>query len=87
MATLIKSNRLFIAGNNVYYKLYHDDFSVTSLWEDMSWPKDIRYVVQTLDTVLQRCILLTTDPCDLVFDPTCGSGTSAYVAEQWGRRH
>ena len=44
------------------------------------------YVVQTTTTVIQRCILMTTDPGDLVLDPTCGSGTTAYVAEQWGRR-
>jgi adenine-specific DNA-methyltransferase len=45
-----------------------------------------RYVVETLPLVIQRCILMTTDPGDLVLDPTCGSGTTAYVAEQWGRR-
>ncbi len=86
---LIKNNRIFVAGDNLYYKLYHQDYPVTqltSLWSDMSGPKDIMYVVQTLDTVIQRCILLTTDAGDLVFDPTCGSGTTAYVAEQWGRR-
>ena len=44
------------------------------------------YVVQTLPSVIQRCLLMTTDPGDLVLDPTCGSGTTAYVAEQWGRR-
>ena len=52
----------------------------------MSGPKDIKYVVQTLDTVVQRCMLMVTDPGDLAFDPTCGSGTTAFVAEQWGRR-
>ena len=50
------------------------------------FPKGKRYVVETAAKVLQRCILMTTDPGDLVFDPTCGSGTAAYVAEQWGRR-
>src|SRR5687768_124268 len=44
------------------------------------------YVVETLDAVIQRCVLMATDPGDLVLDPTCGSGTTAYVAEQWGRR-
>ena len=47
---------------------------------------DISYVVQTSEKVIQRCMLMTTDPGDLVFDPTCGSGSTAYVAEQWGRR-
>jgi adenine-specific DNA-methyltransferase len=86
---LIKENRIFSAGENLYYKLYHADYPVstlTSLWSDMSGPKDIKYVVQTLDTVVQRCMLMVTDPGDLVFDPTCGSGTTAFVAEQWGRR-
>lgn len=89
MENLIKNNRIFAAGKNLYYKLYHKDYPVTpltSLWADMSGPKDINYIVQTLDTVIQRCILMTTDPGDLVFDPTCGSGTTAYVSEQWGRR-
>ncbi|MHC4559793.1 MAG: site-specific DNA-methyltransferase [Planctomycetota bacterium] len=89
MDTLIKARRIFAAGKNLYYKLYHSDYPVTpltSLWSDMSGPKDIKYVVQTLDTVIQRCMLMTTDPGELVFDPTCGSGTTAYVAEQWGRR-
>ena len=89
MRKLIKEKRIFAAGENLYYKLYHQDYPVTpltSLWADMSGPKDIAYIVQTLDTVIQRCTLLTTDPGDLVFDPTCGSGTTAYVAELWGRR-
>ena len=50
------------------------------------WPKNMVYVVQTLDTVVERCLLMSTDPGDLVFDLTCGSGTTAYVAEKWGRR-
>lgn len=89
MDNLIKANRIFSAGDNIYYKLYHSDYPVTqltSLWFDMSGPKDIKYIVQTLDTVIQRCLLMTTDPGDLVLDITCGSGTTAYVAEQWGRR-
>ena len=49
-------------------------------------PSDKRYVVQTATKAIQRCILMTTDPGDLVFDPTCGSGTTGHVAEQWGRR-
>ena len=72
---------------------YLDDFSVSTLtnfWDDTgsvqsrSDPKI--YVVQTATKVIERCILMTTDPGDLVLDPTCGSGTTAYVAEQWGRR-
>lgn len=89
MQELIKKGRIFAAGENLYYKLFHNDYPVTpltSLWSDMSGPKDIKYVVQTLDTVIQRCILATTDPGDLVIDITCGSGTTAYVAERWGRR-
>jgi len=89
MRTLINTKRIFAAGDNLYYKLFHGDYPVTpltSLWSDMSGPKDIIYVVQTLDTVVQRCMLMATDPGDLVFDPTCGSGTTACVAEQWGRR-
>ena len=89
MARLIAANRVFATGANLYYKLYHDDYPVTSLinlWSDMSGPKEIRYIVQTFHKVVQRCILMTTDPGDLVLDPTCGSGTTAYVAEQWGRR-
>ena len=89
MKRLIEVNRIFAAGENLYYKLYYEDYPVTpltSLWSDMSGPKDISYIVQTLDTVIQRCILMTTDPGDLVLDITCGSGTTAYVAEQWGRR-
>ncbi len=89
MDILIKAKRIFAAGDNIYYKLYHNDYPVTaltSLWGDMSGPKDIKYVVQTLDTVVQRCIIMSTDPGDLVLDITCGSGTTAFVAEQWGRR-
>lgn len=89
MAKLIAANRVFAAGENLYYKLYQADYPVTSLtnlWSDMSGPKDIRYIVQTFHKVVQRCILMTTDPGDLILDPTSGSGTTAFVAEQWGRR-
>jgi adenine-specific DNA-methyltransferase len=55
-------------------------------WESIQIGKELKYVVQTADLVIQRCLLMTTDPGDLVLDPTCGSGTTAYVAEQWGRR-
>ena len=71
---------------------YLDDFPVhpiSNVWTD-TWTAALRddkiYVVQTSTKVVERCILMTTDPGDLVLDPTCGSGTTAYVAEQWGRR-
>jgi adenine-specific DNA-methyltransferase len=59
---------------------------LTNLWDDTSAPSDKVYVVQTSTKVVERCILMATDPGDLVFDPTCGSGTTAYAAERWGRR-
>ena len=59
---------------------------ITDVWTDTFAAPDKAYVVQTSESVIQRCILMTTDPGDLVLDPTCGSGTTAYVAEQWGRR-
>lgn len=86
---LEKKNRLTVKGNLLTYKLFADDFPVTSLlatWTDTTGQQDKVYVVQTGTTVIQRCILMTTDPGDLILDPTCGSGTTAYVAEQWGRR-
>ena len=76
------------------YRRFHNDFSVAivgNLWDDISGAVQSRtdpkvYVVQTSTQLIQRCILMATDPGDLVLDPTCGSGTTAYVAEQWGRR-
>lgn len=75
------------------YVRYFEDFSMmplTNLWTDTvgqnQYGGDKRYVVQTAITAIQRCLLMTTDPGDLVLDITCGSGTTAYVAEQWGRR-
>ena len=59
---------------------------INNIWAAPMSPTDKRYVVQTATKAIQRCILMTTDPGDLVFDPTCGSGTTAWVAEQWGRR-
>ena len=59
---------------------------INNLWPAQMYPSDKRYVVQTSDKVIQRCLLMTTDPGDLVLDSTCGSGTTASVAEQWGRR-
>ncbi len=71
------------------YKRYFNDFPYspyTTTWSDTRGEVDMTYVVQTSRKVLERCILMTTDPGELVLDPTCGSGTTAYVAEQWGRR-
>ena len=56
------------------------------MWSDTCGEMDMRYVVQTTERIVERCILSSTDPGDLVLDPTCGSGTTAYVAEQWGQR-
>ncbi|MCX6819622.1 MAG: site-specific DNA-methyltransferase [Candidatus Aenigmarchaeota archaeon] len=87
-----RKGRLFPVGNTLTYKKYADDFPLIELnnvWTDTTGstfaPEKI-YVVQTLTRVLQRCVLMTTDPGDLILDPTCGSGTTAYVAERWGRR-
>lgn len=72
------------------YKFYFDDFPIielTNLWEDTAGNiSDMQYVVQTLDKIITRCVLMTTDPGDIVLDPTCGSGTTAFAAEQWGRK-
>ncbi len=87
---LAEANRLYVEGKNLKYKLYLDDFGMTPL--SNIWPDTVRihegniFVVQTGALVISRCVLMTTDPGDLVLDPTCGSGTTAYVAEQWGRR-
>jgi adenine-specific DNA-methyltransferase len=89
---LDKSNRLFAVGSSLRWKNYHADFPyrpVVSLWDDIrssGFGGDRLYVVQTQPEVIERCVLMSTDPGDLVLDPTCGSGTTAYVAEQWGRR-
>ena len=76
-------------GNTLQYCLFLDDYPImrlTNLWDDLSSPAEPIYVVQTNIKAVLRCLLMTTDPGDLVLDPTCGSGTTAYVAEQWGRR-
>ena len=91
MSRLIKADRLFNTKSFVNYKLFFDDFcavGIPNLWQDTMGTAEQNkiYVVQTVQKVIQRCILMTTDPGDLVLDPTCGSGTTAYVAEQWGRR-
>lgn len=92
MDRLAATNLLFPVGDILRYKRYLSDFPITklgNLWTDTesgSFTRDKVYVVQTTAKVIQRCLLMTTDPGDLVLDPTCGSGTTAYVAEQWGRR-
>ncbi|TGY89358.1 site-specific DNA-methyltransferase [Marinicauda algicola] len=90
-ARLRTAGRMVPSGNTLRFKRFLDDyaaFPMTLLWTDTagSVGSDKVYVVQTGTTIVQRCILMTTDPGDLVLDPTCGSGTTAYVAEQWGRR-
>ena len=89
MSELIKNKRIIAPGDLPCYILYHEDFPIQeihNLWDDTHGASDIKYVVQTSNKVIQRCILMTTDPGDLVIDPTCGSGTTAFVAEQYGRR-
>lgn len=92
LTQLAKAKRIIRIGKRLYYKRYLDDFPVypmTNVWLDTgsSGFADARvYVVQTVPRVISRCLLMTTDPGDLVLDITCGSGTTAYVAEQWGRR-
>jgi adenine-specific DNA-methyltransferase len=89
---VIDMGRCFLVGNTLRWKFYHDEFpyrQITNNWNDVTssgFGESRLYVVQTVPTVIQRCLLMTTDPGDLVFDPTCGSGTTSLVAEQWGRR-
>lgn len=92
MDRLKQLKRLHPTPNSLQYIRYFDDFpyiEINNLWQDTgtgSFLEEKRYVVQSGIKAIQRCILMTTDPGDLVLDPTCGSGTTAYVAEQWGRR-
>lgn len=91
MQRLIKANRLIRLGKSVYFRQYHNDFGLTNLentWTDTAagFSETKIYVVQTHPKIVQRCMLMTTDPGDLVLDPTCGSGTTATSAENWGRR-
>ncbi len=83
------AGRLVDSGSAWDYKRYLDDFpfkEISNWWDGIGGASDQIYVVQTNPEIIKRCILMTTDPGDLVLDPTCGSGTTAYVAEQWGRR-
>jgi adenine-specific DNA-methyltransferase len=86
------AGRIHVAENSIQYVRFPEDFgvkAVSNLWTDTAtgnFTGEKIYVVQTNSDVVTRCLLMTTDPGDLVLDPTCGSGTTAYVAEQWGRR-
>jgi adenine-specific DNA-methyltransferase len=89
MDGLKEAGRLIATGNTLRWIYYKEDFplsELTNTWEDTGGATDKLYVVQTSNKVIERCLLMTTDPGDLVLDLTCGSGTTAYVAEQWGRR-
>jgi len=89
LGRLAELQRIAVTGRTLSYKRYWDDFPVmmvNSVWQDIGADADKAYVVQTPRGVIERCVLMTTDPGDLVLDPTCGSGMTAYVAEQWGRR-
>jgi adenine-specific DNA-methyltransferase len=86
---LAKSGHIITEGNTVRYKQYLHDYPVmpiNSLWEGIGAASDKIYAVQTPTEIIKRCLLMASDPGDLVLDPTCGSGTTAYVAEEWGRR-
>ena len=92
LGTLSKADRLIARGRTLCFKKLARDYDVTpiaNVWTDTvqsTFASENVYVVQTYSKVVARCVLMTTDPGDLVLDPTCGSGTTAYVAEQWGRR-
>lgn len=86
---LKSKKRLFTLSGSPYYKLYYEDFPYIPLensWREQAAAESRLYVVQTGTKFIQRCMLMSTDPGDIVFDPTCGSAATAYVAEQWGRR-
>ncbi|QBK30137.1 site-specific DNA-methyltransferase [Roseitalea porphyridii] len=89
MSRLARSDRLYVGDKQIRYIRKFSDFgmqAVSNWWSGFGGASDRRYVVQTNERVVERCILMSTDPGDLVLDPSCGSGTTAYVAEQWGRR-
>ncbi len=89
MQRVLCAERLVSSNSSLDFKRYLDDFpfkSVSNWWDALGGAPDQVYVVQTNDRIVERCILMASDPGDLVLDPTCGSGTTAYVAEQWGRR-
>jgi adenine-specific DNA-methyltransferase len=95
MERLLKADRLQISGSALRYIRFWNDYPyqpLNNVWSDMATGSFLSitepkiYVVQTRQTIVERCVLMTTDPGDLVLDPTCGSGTTAYVGEEWGRR-
>ena len=89
MRRLDVAGRLHIGGNQLAVRRYPEDFglkAISNWWNELGGASNPLYVVQTNERIVERCILMTTDPGDLVLDPTCGSGTTAYVAEKWGRR-
>ena len=92
MNRLLRAERIHVAENSFRYRRFHADFCAlpyANIWTDTgtgNFTDDKIYVVQTGSKTVERCILMATDPGDLVLDPTCGSGTTAHVAEQWGRR-
>jgi adenine-specific DNA-methyltransferase len=86
---LVKADRIVAQREQIRFKRYWQDFPVkpiSNLWTGFGGQSGMVYVVQTNTAIIERCLLMTTDPGDLVLDPTCGSGTTAFVAEQWGRR-
>ncbi|MEX0955032.1 MAG: site-specific DNA-methyltransferase [Rhizobiaceae bacterium] len=86
---LRRANRIGARKTTIAYVRFIDDFAafpVSNIWSDVAGAAGIIYVVQTSASIMERCLLMTTDPGDLVLDPTCGSGTTAFVAEKWGRR-
>ena len=92
MKRLSRAGRIHVAANSIQFVRFHTDFELgvhSNIWTDTgtgSFTTDKVFVVQTNEKTVQRCMLMVTDPGDLVLDPTCGSGTTAYVAEHWGRR-
>lgn len=89
MVRLHRAGRLLAGSGQLRFRSFLDDFpleAVGNWWDGLGGASRPVYVVQTNEKIVERCILMTTDPGDLVLDPTCGSGTTAYVAEKWGRR-
>ena len=89
MERLVAANRLVRPKNSLRFKRYLDDFpfkEISNWWDGFGGASNPIYVVQTNERIIERCVLMATDPGDLVLDPTCGAGTTAYIAEKWGRR-
>ncbi len=90
LSNLGKQNRLVATTDDrIWLKIYEDEVPgrlINNFWDTRMAPSDKHFIVETAESVIERCLLMTTDPGDLVLDPTCGSGTTAHVAEKWGRR-